>query len=288
MGEKKRDALGDRMKMFEDMEGKRRFIPGLPLVARIDGRSFSNFTHGLERPYDQRFSKLMVEITKFLVDETGAKIGYTQSDEISLLFYSDDLQSEIFFNGRVQKMVSILAGLASARFNKIREDFLPNHKPHATPVFDARVWTFPNQIQATSCFVWREQDATKNSISMLAQHYFSHKQLMYKNTKEMIRMLEVEHNVFWDTYPNFFKRGTYVQRKSHFVSLPEEALQSLPPGHEARHNPNFKVERHSIVALDLPILTRIQNRIGVIFHGEEPVEMQMQDDFIDDIEGSRI
>jgi tRNA(His) guanylyltransferase len=81
--------LNDRMKMYEKFETGRRFLPKLPVIARLDGRSFHSFTNGLGRPFDERLSNLMVNVTNFLVEGSNACIGYTQSDEISLVFYSD-------------------------------------------------------------------------------------------------------------------------------------------------------------------------------------------------------
>ena len=84
------DALGDRMKEFEMLEAGRRLLPVIPALARIDGRRFSRFTSGLARPYDQRLSDLMIATTKHLVEETNANCGYTQSDEITLTWYTAD------------------------------------------------------------------------------------------------------------------------------------------------------------------------------------------------------
>ena len=93
---KKLDALGDRLKAYEKMETEAKFLPTLPVYARIDGRCFSKFTRGMERPYDSVMSSMMQETTRYLVEQTGALTGYTQSDEISLVWYSDDPKSEIF------------------------------------------------------------------------------------------------------------------------------------------------------------------------------------------------
>ncbi|KKL92895.1 hypothetical protein LCGC14_1880070, partial [marine sediment metagenome] len=106
------DNFGDRMKMYEKAESGRRFMPLLPVYARLDGRSFSRFTKGFNRPYDKRMSEAMIDTTKYLVEETNALIGYSQSDEISLVWYSDSIDSQIFFDGKIQKMVSVLAALA--------------------------------------------------------------------------------------------------------------------------------------------------------------------------------
>ncbi len=78
-----KDSMGDRMKRYERVEAERRLSSALPVVARIDGRCFSSWTNGLQRPHDARLHRLMVDTTTHLMREAGACVGYTQSDEIS-------------------------------------------------------------------------------------------------------------------------------------------------------------------------------------------------------------
>jgi tRNA(His) 5'-end guanylyltransferase len=98
--------LGDRIKHYEKMETAEKFMPMLPIVARLDGRSFSKFTKSMTKPFDIDMTAIMQEVTKYLVKETGADIGYTQSDEITLVFWQRDYGSDVFFAGKKQKMVS--------------------------------------------------------------------------------------------------------------------------------------------------------------------------------------
>ena len=107
-------AFGDRMKLYERMEAGRRFMPRLPICVRLDGKGFSKWTRGLARPYDPRLSALMEHVATRLVEETQAVIGYTQSDEISLVFYTADPKAQVFFDGRIQKMTSVLAAMTTA------------------------------------------------------------------------------------------------------------------------------------------------------------------------------
>lgn len=264
------DALGDRMKLYENLESDRRLMPLLPALARIDGRCFSSFTRGLERPYDSRLSNLMQDTAEFLVRETGACVGYTQSDEISLAWYSSDHRSQIFFDGRIQKMTSQLAALATLYFNDHLPDFLPGYAERL-PTFDARVWNTPTLDEAANVFLWREQDAVKNSISMAARHYYSHKELMDKHAGDMQEMLH-QKGVNWNDYPAFFKRGTYIQRKHVLRKFSVDELEKLPPLHEARKNPDLQIMRAEYQKLELPPLGRIINRTGVLFFGAAPFE----------------
>lgn len=263
------DTLGDRMKEYEGVEAQRRLMPLLPAMARLDGRAFHTFTKGLERPYDQGFSDLMVETMRYLVENTNALIGYTQSDEITLTWLAPEADSQIFFAGRVQKMCSILAAMASSRFNEMLDAYLPE-KQGRLGLFDCRVWNVPNKQEGTNVFLWREWDATKNSVSMAAQHYYSHKELHGKDQSDMHEML-FQKGVNWNDYPSFFKRGTYAQRKEMQRPFTGSELKNLPEKHEARRNPNLLVTRHDVMLLDMPPLARVVNRVDVIYSGAEPI-----------------
>ena len=260
-------SLGDRMKFYEGRYTNDVLMPMIPVMARMDGRSFSKFTSDLERPYDKRLSDLMVETTKFLVQNTNARCGYTQSDEITLVFMQDSMESEIFFGGKLFKMLSILASTTSVFFNRNLHRFLPDHVGK-TPLFDARVWNVPLEYEATNCFIWREMDATRNSISMAAQSMYSHKELQGKSSSEMQEMI-FQKGRNWNDYPNFFKRGTYVRRKEVIKDLTEEEKSRIPVAF--REAAAQKVRKVIEVEYDLPPLKRIANREDVIFRGANPV-----------------
>lgn len=265
----KNDEFGNRMKEFEGFEAKRMFLPMLPVVARLDGKSFHNWTKGCERPFDYNFINLMREVTKFLVEETNANMGYVQSDEITLTWYSNDYKSEIWFNGRIQKMTSVLASMCTAKFNQLVPNFLPK-KSDKLAYFDCRVWQLPTLIEAANAFLWREQDCTKNAISMAAQSMFSHKSLQGLSGSEMQEKMFQEKGINFNDYPNFVKRGTFIQRKTFNNKLSPEEISSLPEKHEARKNPDFVFKRSKVVFLDVPKFSSVKNRVEVIFNGEEP------------------
>lgn len=263
-----KDNFGDRMKMYENQTCGIKMLPRIPVIARLDGKGFSKFTKGLKRPYDERLSKLMVETTKYLVKETNANCGYTQSDEITLVWYSDSFESKIYFDGRLFKMISDLASMCSVYFNRNLTNYLPE-KSDKMPRFDCRVFNVPNVEEATNTFLWREQDATKNSISMAAQSVYSHNQLNGKNGSDKQEML-FQKGINWNDYPNFFKRGTYVQRKRVMTKFSSEELEKLPLKHQAIINPNLEIERWIVDEVKLPPLSRIKNRVNVVIFGENP------------------
>lgn len=263
------DTLGDRMKFYEGMETERRFLPMLPVLARVDGRSFHAFTRGMARPYDPVFSKMMIETTIALVRETNACMGYTQSDEITLAWHSEDTRSQIWFDGRITKMTSQIAAQATLCF--YREVLLSRPAvADRLPTFDARVWQVPNRAEGANVFLWREWDATKNSISMAAQAHFSPKQLHGKHGGQMKDML-MDKGVNWNNYPAYFKRGTYVQRRIEFLPFTTDEIEKLPPKHEARTNPDLKILRSKWEPIELPPLGTIVNKEEVIFGGMKPV-----------------
>jgi tRNA(His) guanylyltransferase len=261
--------MGDRMKAYEAVEAGRRFMPLLPVYARIDGRCFSRFTQGLERPFSAEFSAAMIETTEALIAETHSRIGYTQSDEISLAWLQERHDSEIFFAGRVQKMASVLAGIATAHFNLAcrRYPALAGRAERSAPHFDCRVFQLPTRTEAANAFLWREQDATKNAVSMAARAHYSHRTLHKKSAAEMQEMLFAK-GVNFNEIPSAFKRGTFLRRQSVERLLSPEEAARIPERH--RPSPETPVARTHIVRIDMPPFGTVTNREAVIFDGAAP------------------
>lgn len=232
--------LGDRIKFYESNS---RFIPTLPVIARIDGRNFHSYTKNAEKPFDGKLQNLFNETVKALMASSGAKLGYTQSDEISLCFIGDWV-SRIYFDGKVQKLVSCLASEATFYFNNIAE------KP---AMFDCRCFQVPSLMEAANYFIWREQDAVRNSIQMAACSVFSHKECDNKNCSQLQDML-ISKGINWNDYSSRSKRGSYFKRIKKQWEVPLEY----------RKGERF-VERSFIEEIDLPILTTIQNKVEVLF-----------------------
>jgi tRNA(His) 5'-end guanylyltransferase len=264
------DGLGDRMKRYESAEAGRRLMPLLPALARLDGRAFHSFVRGLVRPFDERLSALMIDTATFLVRETNATVGYTQSDEITLAWVPEGYDSQIFFEGRIQKMTSTLAALGTAHFNRRLPAFLPAGYAERLPIFDCRVWNVPNVEEAANTYLWRELDATKNSIAMAARAYYDHAAVHDKSGSEMQELLWKK-GVNWNEYPAFFKRGTYIRRRKVSRPFTTAEREALPERHAARSDPALVVERTECDPLDLPPLVRVENRAGVLFRGAEPL-----------------
>ncbi len=263
-----KDAFGDRMKLFEGIEAMRILMPQAPICIRLDGRGFSKFTKGMNRPFDERMQKMMFETTMTLVEETNAVVGYTQSDEISLVLLPK-IKETPYFGGRIQKICSSLSAIASVKFNElVREHFPEKTKKH--PTFDCRVWNVPSLQEAANTILWREMDASKNSISMAASHYFSHKELQSLNGKQKQEKLFQEKGINWNDYPDGFKKGFLILKETISTPFSTEELKLLPEKHEARKNPDLVVSRTRYVNKTLPKLSSIKNLTEVLFENKEP------------------
>jgi tRNA(His) guanylyltransferase len=206
------DSLGDRMKrQYEDIS--RVMLPRRThTIVRVDGKAFHAYTRKMERPYDKQFMEVMDAVACALCAEMqGSQFAFVQSDEISVLltdFAKPDTSA--WFDGNLQKIVSISASVATAEFNS-RQVW---GRPHAC--FDSRAFTIPDYIEVENYFIWRQKDAERNSIQMLAQHYASHKQLHGKNISEQQDIIH-DHGDNWNDHPAGFKRGRIAQR--HTIEL---------------------------------------------------------------------
>lgn len=196
-------SLSDRMKNYEN--SYRYYLPKrIPLILRLDGRSFSNYTKKLARPWDLNFSHAMDAVAKKLCEEIqGAQIAYIQSDEISVFVHNyKSLSSSAWFDNNFQKIVSISAAIASSEMTI--QSFLIFNKIKAAQ-FDSRVIILP-ESEVCNYFIDRQNDATRNSIQSVAQSKFSHKQLYKKNAKEMQEML-FQVGINFNNLEPYFKRG---------------------------------------------------------------------------------
>lgn len=207
----------------------------------------------------------MVETTKYLVEHTHATLGYTQSDEISLLWAPTE--GELYFGGKYHKLCSTLAGQASTFFYKTSLTALPEKSSHV-PHFDCRVWQVPTLKDACEVFVWREDDAVKNSISMLAQTMFSDKELHGRTSAQRIEMLHCK-GVEWPHLPAGLKRGTYVRRVTTERTLTEAERERIPL--QFRRPPEMTFQRTAPTILDMPRLRHIENLQDVVVRGFAPL-----------------
>lgn len=177
-------SLGDRMKTLE-FDYRTALEPAPWAVIRVDGKAFHTWTRGLDRPFDGRMQDAMDNATKTLCEQAqGAEIGYTQSDEISVLI-RPSRTGEWWLGGNVQKIASVSASIVTQQFAIT----FPGRQP---ALFDARVSTLPTDQDADDYLRWRVRDCQKNAVSALAHHRFSHKSLHGLSTGQQIERLGAE------------------------------------------------------------------------------------------------
>lgn len=221
-----KDELGDRMKSYYENRSKTFLVRRTPVIIRLDGKAFHTFTRGFNKPFDEAMCNAMQETMKYLCENIqGCVLGYTQSDEITLVLIDyQKLTTDAWFDYNVQKMCSVAASMATLVFNrrfqeqivelsyngKLDDDELTSSYKRSLKtgaMFDARCFNIPKE-EVTNCILWRQQDATRNSISSAGQAYFSHKQLEGLNSNQIQELLFQEKGINWNDYPTKFKRGS--------------------------------------------------------------------------------
>jgi tRNA(His) 5'-end guanylyltransferase len=211
--------LAERMKSLEG-DSESRLDPDQPFVVRLDGHKFSKFTKGFEKPLDKILKNAMIAVAGELLTEFNAVTAYTASDEITLVFPPrPNLESTLIYNGRKQKICSLMAGYASTRFNhwlKCCVDVDPVFRKKdklGIAYFDARVFSVVNDVGAYQAVFWRSHyDTYRNGVSILAQSHFSSKHLHRKSVATMKRMLLEKKVLMDDQDPHLFF-GTFVKKR---------------------------------------------------------------------------
>ena len=203
----KHDDLGDRMKSFENSCGSN-LLPRMPVMVRVDGRSFSKFTKGFNKPFDTQMIKAMQYATTELAKEIqGFKIAYTQSDEASFVFTDyDDFNMQGWFGYKMSKIISTSAAIMSVRFNEYMQKYTTVDK---LGTFDSRAFNVPRH-EVANALLWRAKDWHRNSLSMYSRSMFSHKELIHKNSSDIHAMLE-SNGKDWDLdLADVEKYGTFI------------------------------------------------------------------------------
>lgn len=225
MSTNKKDTLGDRMKEYENVT--RMYLkPRTPIIVRLDGRAFHTFTRKFEKPFDEIFITCMEKTLQTLCEEvSGVLFGYTQSDEISLLLGCwKNQNTQSFFNGNVLKIASVTSSIATLAFNKAMVEEINKAKAEGKDVsvyaeaqqmvatFDSRCFNVPFD-EVLNVFIWRQNDAIRNSKQALGQAYYSQKQLHKLNCDEIVEMLKKEKGIVWSEYPIYQQRGIFCEKQ---------------------------------------------------------------------------
>lgn len=231
------DDLGVRMKTFYEQIPKTKLMRRCPVALRIDGKAFHTFTRGFQKPFDEVLIKSMQETMKYLCENIqGCVLGYTQSDEITLILVDyKKLTSSAWFDYEVQKICSIAASMTTMAFNKFFRDnvgdyLYENYDDHYLAdyietlqnavdkgaMFDCRCFNIPKE-EVTNLIYWRQLDASRNSIQMVGQANFSHKELQNKSCNEIQDMLMTQKGINWNDLPTYQKRGSCCVKENHFI-----------------------------------------------------------------------
>lgn len=226
------DDLGVRMKTFYEQIPKTKLMRRCPVAIRIDGRAFHTFARGFQKPFDEVLIKSMHETMKYLCENIQCCVlGYTQSDEITLILVDyKKLTSSAWFDYEVQKICSIAASMATMAFNKFFknnvDDYLyENYDDQYLAdyietlqnavdkgaMFDCRCFNIPKE-EVTNLIYWRQLDASRNSIQMVGQANFSHKELQNKSCNDIQDMLMTQKGINWNDLPIYQKRGSCCVR----------------------------------------------------------------------------
>lgn len=282
------NTLSDRMKQYENVS--RIYLPHRTYtILRIDGKAFHTYTRGMDRPFDLGLIEDMDATAAYLCKNImGAKFAYVQSDEISILLTDfEDIATQSWFESNIQKMVSIAASMATAKFNQLRltrqlsvaQRFVSdvafkliekNIQQFKLAEFDARVFQIPQKIEVENYMIFRQQDATRNSISSVAQSLYSHKEL-HGVSSDAQQELIFQKGINWNNYPSRMKRGGIISKigelwikpkgsKSAGIKVSEDEIenQRMMIGlHGNKYNPDFDYyERTKWESIECPIFTQ--------------------------------
>ena len=185
------------------------FMKRNPVIMRLDGKAFHTYTKHLDGAFDNSMHICMVETMNYLCDNIqGAMLGYTQSDEITILLKDwQTYETQAWFGYKQSKMESVSASMAAAKFNREAGKLLPENISKQLAIFDCRAFSVPFD-DVVNCFLWRQQDASRNSVQMLGHMHFSTKEMHGKSNSEVQDMLMLQKGINWNDLETWKRRGT--------------------------------------------------------------------------------
>lgn len=223
-----KDALGDRLKRMERMSEGALIGREQPFVLRLDGHKFSKWTRGMRKPLDKRMARIMRGVCEDLLGEYGDIVtAFTESDEITLVFRTPPhLRGSVCYNGRKQKICSLVASFSTARFNHhVRKETFSveaGDPPHlvaraaeAAAFFDCRIIECGSEKDAYSAVWWRyRMDTFRNGVNALAQTKYTYRQLHGLGLSEVIHKLRAD-GVRLNEQPSELLYGTFIKREQY-------------------------------------------------------------------------
>ena len=257
-----KDELGNRMKEFYENRTRITLPRRTYTIIRIDGKTFHTYTRGLNKPFDDGLINDMDETAIYLCKNIqGAKFAFVQSDEITILLTDfDKIGTDAWFDGNIQKMVSVAASMATSKFNQLRWIRFVTEKYNNTvdkiswewfmqagqlklAEFDARVFTIPSKTEVANMVIWRQKDCVRNSISSVAQSLYSHKELNNKTSNEQQEMI-FQKGINWNDYAPKLKRGRLIVKQRFEIEPDIDKLNSAA------------VIRYRWISTECPIFTQ--------------------------------
>lgn len=275
-----KNALEKRMKEDYENRSKTYLVRRMPVIIRLDGKAFHTFTRELKKPYDAIFHIAMNQTLKYLCENIqGCKIGYTQSDEITLLLTDyDNIDTSAWFDYSLHKMCSISASMATLEFNRVFErearmyiEGNPNDEKYCKSLmkaiekgamFDSRGFNVPEH-EVANCFIWRQQDGIRNAVQMLGQVHFSHNKLNRKSTEDIKKML-MEQDVDFEAMPVEFKRGVCCIKKK-FAIDKSKRIVSVYDETEKYDMENTVIREKWVLDMGIPVFSENRSYIEDIF-----------------------
>lgn len=219
----KNDDFGDRMKTYEGVYTQTKISPPDILCVRIDGKCFSKFTRSFDKPFDSMLTVAMIATTADLMRETHAAVGYTQSDEITLIFTPSEKSNEYIFGGKISKLNSVFASMATGFFNRV---LATQGKPPA--MFDCRAFAVPSLVEASNVLLWRAQDARKNSVSSLFRWTASARRMQGLDQYKMKEVLKDDYDIDWNDLEPMYRHGVMMRPVSVMRKMTDEERNKIP------------------------------------------------------------
>jgi len=272
-------SLGDRMKHNYENVYRIKLPKRMPVIIRIDGKSFHTLTKKMDKPYDKEFKDVMMGVAEYLVENImGCKFAYVQSDEISLLLVNyDKLETEAWFDNNLQKMASISASMATAKFNELYANISEHKKIVNFGMFDSKIFVIPRE-EVVNYFIFRQQDATCNSIQGLGQVEFGHNRIYGHNIVKVQDMLMLEKGINWNDVDTYFKRGGCVYRgitteriiKREKFSIKKEMKTIEDYESKTIDIPSLGYKDNQVIVdMDIPVFTKDRNYIELHVYSKE-------------------
>lgn len=220
------NTLEEKCKYYQSVQDHK-LMPNSYVLVHCDGRAFSNLIKKrFKQPFDDDFIFMMNETAKYLCENVGGcKMAYVQSDEISLVLTDFDTETtDSFFGYRMCKLISTIAAMATAKFNRLwmqsQENIGASINGIPLVTFDCKVWNVPTYNDVKAWLIYRQNDCVRNSINQTAYSVFSHKELEGLKTPERLVKL-LGKGIHWGDFDDGVKYGRFIYKVKIVTEIPQ-------------------------------------------------------------------